>query len=194
MMESDQSDAVLAVEAQNGTRRAFESLVLRHKAQIYRIVRHYVGNDADARDVVQDSFVAAWLALRRFDASRDFGAWLRTIALNKCRDFGRRQTVRRHVMRLFARLDVRETTAPSADAAAEQEQSEAHRLRGLEEAIATLPAAHREILVLTAFAGLSHQEAADQLGISPKAVEMKVRRAKQRLEEILKARGASPRP
>ncbi len=187
MAAPEQLDAVLASEAQNGNRRAFDQLVVRHKAQIYRIARHYVGNAEDALDVSQDTFVAAWLGLKRYDAARDFGAWLRTIALNKCRDFGRRQTVRRSVTRLFALLDIRDSAVQSAESLAEQAQEETARLRALDAAIAALPAPHKEILVLTTFAGLSHQEAAQQLGTSVKAVEMKVRRAKQRLEEILNA-------
>jgi RNA polymerase sigma factor CnrH len=189
MAAPDQPDAVLANEAQNGNRRAFDQLVVRHKAQIYRIARHYIGNASDAHDIVQDTFVASWLGLRSYDTTRDFRAWLRTIALNKCRDFVRRQAVRRNVTRLFGLLDVREATAPGADVAAAEAQAETERLQALDRAIATLPAAQKEVLVLTVFAGLSQQEAAAQLKTSVKSIEMKVRRAKQRLEEILKAPG-----
>ncbi len=189
MTAADQPDAVLASDAQNGNRRAFDQLVIRHKAQIYRIARHYIGNSSDALDIVQDSFVAAWLALASYDTARDFGAWLRTIALNKCRDFGRRQAVRRNVTRLFGLLSVSETSEASADIAAERAESEAARLQALDRAIAQLPSAQKEVLVLTAFAGLSQQEAATQLKTSVKSVEMKVRRAKQRLEELLRADG-----
>ena len=189
MSAADQPDAVLASDAQNGNRRAFDLLVIRHKAQIYRIARHYIGNAADALDIVQDTFVAAWLALGSYDNGRDFGAWLRTIALNKCRDLGRRQAVRRNVTRLFGLLDVRERTEPSADVIAENAQTDNQRLQALDRAVATLPAAQKEVIVLTAFAGLSQQEAAAQLGTSVKSVEMKVRRAKQRLEELLRSDG-----
>lgn len=189
MAAPEQPDAVLAIEAQNGNRQAFDQLVIRHKAQIYRISRHYIGNESDAFDIVQEAFVAAWLGLKRYDTTRDFGAWLRTIALNKCRDLARRQAVRRKITRLFGLLDVRETSEPSPDIAAEQAHSEAARLQALDRAISLLPAAHKEVLVLTAFAGLSQQEAAAQLGTSVKAVEMKIRRAKQRLEEILTSSG-----
>lgn len=185
MTAAEQSDAVLAIEAQNGSRRAFDQLVIRHKAQIYRIARHYIGSSSDALDIVQECFVAAWLGLARYDAARDFGSWLRTIALNKCRDFGRRQATRRKVTRLFGLLNVRETSEQSPDIAAEQAEASADRLRALDRAIAALPAAQKEVLVLTAFAGLSHQDVAAQLGTTVKSVEMKVRRAKQRLEELL---------
>lgn len=191
MTAADQPDAVLASDAQNGNRRAFDQLVIRHKAQIYRIARHYIGNSSDAFDIVQDSFVAAWLALGSYDTARDFGAWLRTIALNKCRDFGRRQAVRRNVTRLFGLLSVHETSEPSADVATERAEVEAARLQALDRAIAQLPSAQKEVLVLTAFAGLSQQEAASQLKTSVKSIEMKVRRAKQRLEELLKSDGVA---
>ncbi|MGE3335948.1 MAG: RNA polymerase sigma factor [Rhodospirillaceae bacterium] len=189
MSATDQPDAVLASDAQNGNRRAFDQLVIRHKAQIYRIARHYIGNGADALDIVQDTFVAAWLAVGSYDSGRDFGAWLRTIALNKCRDFGRRQAVRRNVTRLFGLLDVRERTEPSADVIAENAQTDNQRLQALDRAVASLPAAQKEVIVLTAFAGLSQQEAAAQLGTTVKSVELKVRRAKQRLEELLRSDG-----
>lgn len=189
MTATEQPDAVLATNAKDGDRQAFDQLVIRHKAQIYRIARHYIGNASDALDIVQECFVATWLGLARYDTSRDFGAWLRTIALNKCRDFSRRQTVRRKVTRLFGLLDVREDATPSADIVAAQAEADADRLRALDRAIAALPAAQREVLVLTAFAGLSHQEVAVQLRTTAKSVEMKVRRAKQRLEELLKAEG-----
>jgi RNA polymerase sigma factor (sigma-70 family) len=187
MESAEQPDAVLATDAQNGNRRAFDKLVVRHKAQLYRISRHYIGNSADAMDIAQDAFVAAWLGLKSYDPSRDFGAWLRTIALNKCRDFARRQAVRRKVTQLFSILDVRERATPSADSIAEQAEEDAGRFEALDRAIATLPAAHKEVLVLTTFAGLSQQDVAAQLGTTVKAVEMKVRRAKLRLEEILKS-------
>lgn len=189
MATADQPDAVLASDAKNGSRQAFDQLVIRHKAQIYRIARHYIGNESDALDIVQDTFVAAWLGLRSYDTARDLGAWLRTIALNKCRDLGRRQTVRRGVMRLYSLLDVHERTEPSADVAAERLLSETERLQALDRAIALLPAAQKEVLVLTAFAGLSQQEAARQLKTSVKSVEMKVRRAKHRLEQLLRSDG-----
>jgi RNA polymerase sigma factor (sigma-70 family) len=187
MESAEQPDAVLATDAQNGNRRAFDKLVVRHKAQLYRISRHYICNSADAMDIAQDAFVAAWLGLKSYDPSRDFGAWLRTIALNKCRDFARRQAVRRKVTQLFSILDVRERATPSADSIAEQAEEDAGRFEALDRAIATLPAAHKEVLVLTTFAGLSQQDVAAQLGTTVKAVEMKVRRAKLRLEEILKS-------
>jgi RNA polymerase sigma-70 factor (ECF subfamily) len=61
----------------------------RHKGWLYQFIRRYVADRDDAYDVLQESFVSAWSALSRFDPERPFEAWLRRIALNKCRDRAR---------------------------------------------------------------------------------------------------------
>ena len=75
--EAPPSDGDLAVRAQSGDKHAFEGLVQRHKGPLFRFVRRSIGNDDDAYDVVQDSFVSAWLALARFDRNKSFTSWLR---------------------------------------------------------------------------------------------------------------------
>lgn len=176
--EAGIADAELVLRAQAGDRRAFESLVRRHKSWLYRLVRRCLGTDTDTYDVVQESFVSAWMALNRFDAERDFSVWLRIIALNKCRDFGRRQTVRRRVQQVLAFFQ--EDTQISAEQFGECDDAE-QRLRRLDKAIAKLPAFYKEPLLLTTVAGLSQQETAKQLGTTAKAIEMRIRRAKKRL-------------
>src|SRR5262249_3512564 len=90
-------DAVLARRAADGDERAFAELVRRRKGPLQRLRRRCAGDPEDAYEAVQEAFIAAWSALRRYDANRPFLAWLRTIALNKARDRGRRAAVRRLV-------------------------------------------------------------------------------------------------
>lgn len=181
MIDSGDPIPCLAAKAKAGDKRTFEQLIGHHKTSLYRLVRSYVGDPDDAYDVLQDTFVAAWLALHRYDAARDFGAWLRTIALNKCRDFGRRRTIRRRLLGLFASES---QTAPSAPPPSPADDAE-ERLKRLDAAIAALPAFYKEPLLLVSIAGLSHREAAEQLKTSPKAIEMRIRRAKTKLSETL---------
>lgn len=193
-MEADEAAQRLAAAAQLGDRGAFEQLVRLHKAFIYRLVRRYVGDADEAYDLVQDTFVSAWLALSRFDARQSFGAWLRTIALNKCRDFGRRRTVRRRMLALFAGDLSRSQDALSP----EEEDPEARiqgRLQRLDEAIAALPRLYKEPLLLTLVSGLTQQQAAEELGTSSKAIELRIRRARRRLAKVLgdESPSASPR-
>ena len=178
-------DAELALRAKAGDRHAFNLLVLRCKGPLYRFVRRYVGGDEDAYDIVQDSFISAWMALSRYDPQKDFATWLRAIAMNKCRDFGRRETVRRRFRRMTALFQADDPATHTTDAEAEGEARESERLQRLDRAIAELPAFYKEPLLLTAISGLSQQEAAVQLGTTAKAIEMRIRRAKKKLGEAL---------
>jgi len=106
-------DETLALSAQQGDRHAFETLIGRHKDALYRLLRRYLGNSDDAYDLLQDTFISAWENQHRYDPKRSFLAWARTIALNKCRDFSRRQRFRRWISQLFAAEPATETPSPA---------------------------------------------------------------------------------
>jgi RNA polymerase sigma-70 factor (ECF subfamily) len=178
------SDADLALRGQAGDRHAFDLLVRKHKEPLYRFVRRYIGADDDAYDIIQDTFISAWMALRRYDRQKSFAAWLRAIALNKCRDFGRRQAVRRRVLRLIAPHE-RDASSDERSADAARETVTTKRLQRLDQAIADLPPFYKEPLLLTTIAGLSQQEAAVELQTTTKAIEMRIRRAKKKLAQAL---------
>lgn len=173
-------DEQLAARAQHDRREAFDQLIHRHKTTLYRFVRRYVGQSDDAYDVLQDTFIAAWVALKRYDPARPFLPWLRMIALNKCRDFGRRQAVRRLMLRAQAVDPLRQTSESAREPGLGLPREDEH-LRRLDIAIAALPAAYKEPLLLTTVGGLSQQEAADVLKTSVKAIEMRLYRARQKL-------------
>jgi RNA polymerase sigma-70 factor (ECF subfamily) len=156
----------------------------RHKHWVYRFVRRYVGDADEAYDVVQDAFVAALSNLHRYDPQRPLEAWLRRIALNKCRDRARRAAVRRAFG--LSRRGPEETEAVADPAAgADQGLAKDSALRALDRAISALPASLKAPLVLTALEGLSHNDAGATLGLSAKAVEARVYRAKRQLAEML---------
>ena len=183
MSRDEAPDAALAARAAGGDERAFAMLVTRHKAGLYRFARRYVGNGEDAYDIVQQSFISAWRALGRYDPGRPFGPWLHVIALNKCRDHERREKVRR-VLLISGWGAAAEKVADPAAGAEERWIFEAG-LSALDRAVAALPRALKEPLILTAFEGLSQAEAGDRLGISTKAVETRVARARRKLSAAL---------
>jgi RNA polymerase sigma-70 factor (ECF subfamily) len=176
-----ESDEEIAAVAKRGERSAFDALVNRHKAAIYRFVRRYIGHSDDAYDVLQDCFIASWQALPRYDTARPFLPWLRVIALNKCRDFTRRQKVRRLFLRAFA-LEANEAQQISVLDSGERDPKD-DRLSRLDEAISRLDAFYKEPLLLTTVSGLSHIEAATLLKTTPKAIEMRIYRARKKLLE-----------
>ena len=180
----DLPDAFLAVAARQGDQAAFAALMRRHKGWLYRFIRRYVADRDDAYDVLQESFVSAWGALSRFDPERPFEAWLRRIALNKCRDRARRDAVRRAALRLFgfgAGDMSAESVAPLADSTVAADRA----LHRLDIAIGKLSRQLKEPLVLTMLEGLSHKEAGALLRINAKAVETRVYRAKRQLASML---------
>jgi RNA polymerase sigma-70 factor (ECF subfamily) len=178
------SDADLVRRARRGEQRAFSLLLGRHKHWLYRFVRRYVGDSEEAYDVLQEAFVAAMSNLARYNDRRPFEAWLRRIALNKCRDRARREAVRRAFG--LSRRGPEETEAVADTAAiADQALATDHAMKALDRAIAALPAALKEPLVLTVLEGLTHRDAAVLLKLSAKAVEVRVYRAKKQLAEAL---------
>ena len=91
----DYSDGELAALARAGRQSAYRDLMERHRAPIYRLIRSAINDADEAVDLTQDTFIAAFGALGTFDSARAFRPWISRIALNKCRDWGRRRTVRR---------------------------------------------------------------------------------------------------
>jgi RNA polymerase sigma-70 factor (ECF subfamily) len=180
----DLSDNALVALSLAGQDRAFAEIVRRHREALYRIALASLGNADDALDAVQDSFVAAHMALRRFDSTRPLRPWLAAIALNRCRDLARRRRVRRFLAFALPMDDALESIAldtPSAETAAAAREE----LDRTVKAIADLPAALREPLILHTLSGFSQAETAQILKISEKAVETRLRRARQELRSIL---------
>lgn len=177
------SDAVLVERALAGDDRAFATIVSRNKTPLYRFISRYVGNDDKAYDVLQQVFVSAWQSLARFDRGRPLRPWLNRIALNKCRDHARRMRVRRLFFGVPSILDIIEV--PDLALNAEDKLLRDERQRALATAIIDLPRQLKEPLLLTVFAGLTQADAGRQLGISVKAVETRIARARRRLGENL---------
>ena len=175
------ADAELATRAAAGEQRAFATLMTRHKEPLYRLIRRYGVGREDAYDLLQQTFVSAWSGLKRYDPDRSFQTWLRAIALNKCRDWSRRLAVRRLLLSPVS-LDqevVRTVAdpAPGSEAAAIDQQ----RQEGLARAVGALPAALKEPLLLTILDGYSQKEVGELLGLTTKAVELRLARARKEL-------------
>lgn len=178
------TDGELAALALGGRQAAYRALMDRHRAAAFRLARHHCGNDDAALDVTQQSFIAAFAALARYDAARPFQHWLARIVINKAHDWARRRKVRQFFS--FA-LPLEEARGVREDAPdAEQQTSDREELARTMTAIAGLPARLKEVLVLRTIEGLSQAEAAGVLGVSEKAVETRLYRARAKLTEILR--------
>lgn len=179
-LESDE-EAVTA--ALSGRQEGYRLLLDRYRADVFRVVRGHIGDEDEALDITQESFIAAFAALRRYDRSRPFRTWILAIAVNKCRDWNRRRTVRRlftFALPIEAARDV-----PGSGLDPEQALASTDAVDRIRSALADLPRNLREPLVLCALDGMSQDDAAKVLGISRKAVETRIYRAKQKLSSLL---------
>lgn len=184
MNDPNPDDRVLVAHALAGQQSAYAALMRRHRDAVWRLARGHVGDGDVALDIVQESFVSAFAALARYDGTRSFRVWIARIALNKCRDWARRRAVRSFFT--FARpIDDALHIADSAETPEEALQSQ-HALARINVAIASLPANLKNVLLLRAIEQMSQAEAAQVLGITEKAVETRLYRARARLAEILR--------
>ena len=181
---ADCTDGELAALAMAGRQRAYSLLMQRHQEAVYRLIRSYVGDADEALDVTQQCFVAAFLALKRFDPARSFRVWISRIAINKCHDWARRRSVRK----LFSfALPISEAVHVAAEAVpADTAVADSQELDAAMRAIAKLPDNLKEPLILRTIENLSQAETAEVLGISEKAVETRLYRARTRLTQILR--------
>ena len=155
------------------------------KGDLHRFITRYVGDPDEALDLTQETYAAAWVSIRRYDPGRPFGAWLRTIALNKCRDWSRRRRVRRLVRGIMG-LDAPEAmTVGDPAPGAEERADDRRRVEGLNRALSDLPDGQRAPLLLSALEGRSHAEIGAILGLSSKAVELRIARARKALLDRL---------
>ncbi|WP_077147857.1 RNA polymerase sigma factor [Sphingopyxis sp. KK2] len=180
---SQLGDQQLAARARGGHEDGYRALLGRYKAAVYRLIVKHVGDADEAMDLTQETFVAAFAALDRYDGTRPFRIWISRIALNKCRDWARRRTVRAFFARALP-LDIAHHVAsesPLPDIAV-ADRLELARVR---EAVAALPAKLREVLLLRSLDEMSQSEVAAILGVSEKAVETRLYRARARLRVLL---------
>lgn len=190
MTSGESDDRTLAAHALAGHQDAYAALMRRHRDAVWRLARGHVGDNDEALDITQDVFIAAFAALARYDGARPFRAWIARITLNKCRDWGRRRAVRRFFA--FARPideagDIADV-APDPEAAL-QSQRELARINA---AIAALPAPLKDVLLLRTIEAMSQADTAATLGLSEKAVETRLYRARAKLSESLRD-DAAPR-
>lgn len=179
------TEGELAALTLAGRQTAFAELMRRHQAAIYRITRAHVGDADEALDLVQDCFAAAFTALGRYQPDLPFRPWVARIAINKCRDWTRRQTIRNFFARALPLSEQIADTVADPAPGLEATLADREELDRLWQAIALLPSTLKEPLILRTIEGLSQAEVAQVLSISEKAVETRLYRARAKLAKSL---------
>lgn len=188
------TDEALLSALQSGDDGALEPLLERYAPSIYRFGVRMCRDPEDARDVVQDTMLAAARGLRAFRGGASLSTWLFTIARSFC--------VKKHRRRVGEPRDVLPLDAAeagavaSAQAAPDEAAGDREIGQALEAAIAALEPASREVLLLRDVEGLTAPEVASVLGVSVDAVKSRLHRARiavrDRLAPLLAPAEPSP--
>lgn len=179
------TDEDLAARAATGDRSAFETLVTRHQHRVHRLAARLTRSDADAQDVLQETFLAAYRKLGSFRGESRFSTWLCRIATNAARMLRRRQGRRRteplddYLPKFDA--DGRHAATPAelevasrADEMLDRKALAARAREGLDR----LPDTYREVFVLRDLEEMTSEEVAGLLGISAATVRQRAHRAR----------------
>ena len=159
-----------------GNRLAQSALVTRHTPRIYALAVRMLGDEGEAEDVVQETFIRAWKVLGTWEARAKLSTWLHRVALNLCYDRLRRR-------REATMAEPPEQTDPALGPGERLDQAE--RVAAIERAVAELPERQRAALVLCRFEGHTNIEAADIMQVSVDALESLLSRARRTLKARL---------
>ena len=183
----DQSDMARLV---SGHDAALNDLMQRHAAGVFHFLYRMVGNEDDANDLAQETFVRVFKSCKSFREGSKFSTWLFTIAANLARNHFRWRS-RHPTHSLEAQAgDSGQTTGdilPSNTAAPDQEALSSERGEAVRAAVKGLPEDLREAIVLCEWEEQSVARASEILGTTPKAVESRLYRGRILLRERLKA-------
>jgi len=187
--ESDAQDRADMERLQAGHDAALNDLMARHATPIFHFLCRLTGNEEDANDLAQETFVRVFKSAKSFHAHEKFSTWLFTIAANLARNHFRWRA-RHPNISMQAENPVTEQSLEStlpADSPAPNEAALAgERAAAVRQAVQALPDEMREAMVLCEWEERSVAEAAAILEATPKAVESRLYRARQILRERLK--------
>ena len=188
-------DEALVIAAKNGDGQAFEILVRRYRSKMLRVALRFTRNEADAEDIVQQSFQKAFVHLQQFEGHSTFSTWLTRIAINQALMWLRRKisTVEIPLEQSNVEngatlcLDFPDSRVNPEDSCAQQEQKEI-----LSAALNKLTPGMRKAIQLREIDELSTKEAARVMGISTQAVKARVFHGRKKIAKSIQCWMARP--
>jgi RNA polymerase sigma-70 factor (ECF subfamily) len=182
----DVSDEELMLRTQRGNVHAFELLFERYRSRVFGfILRMLNGQRQEAEDLMQDIFIKLFKAREMYEPRAKFATWLFTIVRNHCLNFVRSRTY----LQARKTVSLEGGEAPPIERVASPESGQgragaAEIDERLERAIRSLPEMYKDVFLLRAVDGFSHDETARILGLKPATVRTHFRRARLMLVRL----------
>ena len=177
MLDIDASDESLLEAVNRGDLGAFEQIVRRHQAWVWKIAYRFLGDKEEAADIAQEAFLRLLDASGRYKATARFTTYFYQVISRLCLDRARKK-------RPVYLEELPDCPDPRPGPLEEMERQEVSA--GILAALGGLPPEYRIVIILRYFEGLSGQEIADVLKKTPKATERLLARARQSLEPLLR--------
>jgi RNA polymerase sigma-70 factor (ECF subfamily) len=176
----ERTDQQLLEEAREGDRRALELLLSRHQPRVYRFGLKMCRDPEDAKDVLQETLLAVARGVKDFRGASSVSTWLYTIARSFCIKKRRRSKFAPEALESLDAHEPGEEARQLADPGRPADESLAGRQIevALEQAIGSLDAMYREVLILRDVEGLSAPEVAEVMGLTVEAVKSRLHRAR----------------
>jgi RNA polymerase sigma-70 factor (ECF subfamily) len=181
-MPPELPDAELVRRAQAGDDAAFETLLERYGRQLYGLAFYLCGDAHDADDIVQETFLGAYQALRSFESRSSVKTWLSRILVRRAARQHRSQKVEKAAQPLHLSEESKSLLSGSSAGTSKSVEIRMDILSVL----MTLRPEYREVIVLREIEGLSYQEIESVLGLPSGTVESRLFRARQEMKERLK--------
>jgi RNA polymerase sigma-70 factor (ECF subfamily) len=185
-------EQLLVARLRAGEDAAFEELVRTYTPRLLGLARRIVGNDEDARDVLQDALLSAFRSIDRFQGDARLGTWLHRIVVNTAlmRLRRRRRKPEESIEPLLPAFQsdghfAERFSAWSETEAADQALSRRETRQLIRGLIDKLPESFRTVLLLRDIEGLDTEETARVLDTTPNAVKIRLHRARQALRTLL---------
>lgn len=180
-------DLPLIEALQAGDESALNELIDRHREPLVRFVFRYLRDETSARDVVQETFVRVFFKAEKFEPRSLVKTWIYAIAVNLCRDQGRRLSRRGWEISLNVPRGEEHNPLELVDPSDGPDLQAGHNetFAVLRQAIDQLPHKLKAALVLFSLEGHSQKEVAEMLRTTPKTVELRVAHAKEKLRKLL---------
>ena len=181
------TDLAAAAEARKGNQHAFRVLVERHSPSVFRLAYRMTGNEQDAEDVVQETFLRTYKQLHRFDGRSAFGTWLYRICANCSLDLLRaRKSRKEQTSSAEGEGEVRWLDRVAAtDPSPERITHSSQIAEMLQPALEQLSEMERAAFVLRHYEGCDIEQIANTLGVRTNAAKHSVFRAVQKLRRAL---------
>ena len=191
IMSDHISDEEIIERVQSGDKSGCAACIEKYGPRIYRLTLRLMENEADAEDVMQETFLSAFKAIDKFEARSSLGTWLYRIAYNAAMMRLRRPFP--PTLSVDQSLDENDLTLPVPQQLYDwcclpERDFETDEVRSaLENAISTLTPTLRSVFVLRELEGMSTEETAVSLTVSTDVVKTRLRRARLQLREELSA-------